>query len=475
MAGVSAAYNPRPARAGHAPLGFGPESRVHGVLRPSGSKSLAQRALLCAAVARGTTTLEGLGAGPAQSDDVHAAHALLARAGLAHEAAGPGEVRVRGAPPGTDAGLRSAGVIEVGESGTLARLATALLALSSARGERWTIAASGSLLFRRSRPLFEALERAGVALARQNLPGPWPVELVSAAPLDELLLRDPVSSQEVSALLLALAAHAGERGLEVRGRIPSEPYLAMTLRLLADFGAVIVDEPRDGARAFAVRGPLRAPERPFVLEPDASSAAVALAAACLSGGELRVPGLSAGSFQGDVRIVAHLAALGCQARADEDGLVARGFPLRGAELELSGEPDLAPVLAAVAAGAALRHGVSSVLRGLGTLPGKESDRLSVLSEGLGRLGLSVEVGADWLAIAPGGPVAIALRPGETLVLDPRGDHRMAFAFALLGLLVPGVLVADPDCVGKSWGSFWEDLASLGAKVVRQPEAARGFS
>lgn len=447
-------------------LGLAPASRVQGEFRPPASKSLVQRALLFASVAHGASTLAGLGEGPMEGDDVRAARALVAALGVSTQSAA-GALRVVGRPPGAATGLGAGSVLLLGESGTLARLATALVALAARPGERWTLAASGSLLFRKSHPLFEALARAGVEFGLQNLPGTWPVELVTAAPPPEVRLFEPVSSQEVSGLLAALAAHGEERVLYVRGRIPSAPYLALTAGLLALFGASVTAEPvhvraSDGAqeRRFRVRGPLRAPSAPLALEPDASSAAVALAAACLSGGALRVPGLGPASLQGDARIGAYLAAFGCTVRADDTGLSASGFPTRGAELDLSGEPDLAPVLAAVAAAAALRHGASSRLLGLGTLPGKESDRLSVLAEGLATLGLALEVGTDSLAIAAGAPPEARVR-----VLDPRGDHRMAFAFALLGLVVADVRVRDPRCVAKSWASFWDDMQRLGAVLA----------
>ena len=155
-----------------------------------------------------------------------------------------------------------------------------------------------------------------------------------------------------------------------------------------------------------------------------------------------------------------------EAGAEEEGLHAHGFPRHGVELDLGGQPDLSPVLAAVAAGAALRHGASSTLRGLATLPGKESDRLSVLADGLRRIGLAALTGVDSLRVEPG----TAREEGEAppVELDPRGDHRMAFAFALLGCLRPGVFVRDPGCVAKSWGSFWADLERLGARVQRTP-------
>ncbi len=440
-------------------LGLASASIVRGALRPPGSKSLAQRALLAAAVARGTTELEGLPDG----EDARACLALIEAAGAGVERLGAGRVRVRGLPPGEDGGLAGGRPLEVGESGTLARLATALVALASRPGTRWRIAPRGSLLFRKSLPLFRALEEAGTRILAQGLPGTWPVELESRRPPERLVIRRPASSQEVSGLFLALAAHPGRHVLAVEGEIPSRPYVRMTRGILRAFG-VEAHERRQGEAELVLEldGPLGAPREPLSIEPDASSAAVALAAACLSGGELRVSGLSRESAQGDVRIIEHLAALGCDARFADEALEARGFPGRGSELDLSGEPDLAPVLAAVAAGAALRHGATSVLRGLATLPGKESDRLSVLGAGLASLGLAVETGTDSLRIAP--PSAA---PGTGPVeLDPRGDHRMAFAFALLGLVRGGVLVRDPSCVAKSWPSFWEDLERLGARVER---------
>ncbi len=442
-------------------LGFAGGSCLRGVFRPAGSKSLGQRALLSAAVATGRSELVGL----SPAEDVTACLALVEAAGAPVEHLGPGHVRVSGTPPGEGCGLAPARALHVGESGTLARLATALLALSSAPGSRWTIGARGTLLFRRSQPLFAALARAGVAIVNQNLRGTWPVELVSVPPPERVELERPASSQEVSGLLLALAAHPGEHELRVRGRIPSFPYVAMSERVLRSF-QVEPGEERTGEDEilFTVQGPLVAPGAPLAIEPDASSAAVALAAACLSGGELEVPGLSRQSPQGDVRIVEHLQALGCDAHSAAGALSARGFPARGVELDLSGEPDLAPVIAVLAAGAAQRHGATSVLRGLATLPGKESDRASVLREGLQRLGLAVETGLDSLSIAPGEESPST----EPIELDPRGDHRMAFAYALLGFLRENVFVRDPGCVAKSWPTFWEDLEGLGARVQRSP-------
>jgi 3-phosphoshikimate 1-carboxyvinyltransferase len=444
-------------------LGLRPGAPVRGRFRPPGSKSLAQRAIVIAALAEGSTRILGL----SQAEDVDAALALAAACGPRVERPAPGEARIEGLPPARG-GWVARGTLQLGESGTLARLATAVLGLCGSPGSRARLDPAGSLARRESAPLFRALVGAGVGLEHLGTAGGWPAVLTAAFPREELLLVSPVSSQEVSALLIALSAHGGRTELEVRSRIPSRPYADMTVRLLGRFG-VRVDScawVRGGQdeEDFALYGPCRAPASPVEIEPDASAAAVALCAACLSGGELRVEGLGPGSLQGDVRIAEHLRAFGCDAALDAGGLRAGGRPSHGARVDLSGEPDLAPPLAAVAAAAAqTKDGAEgeSVLSGLGTLYGKESPRLEVLARGLREVGFEARASGDSLHVG-----RALTRAPEGLRLDPAGDHRMAFAFALLGLLRPGVDVLDPGCVSKSWPSFWGDLERLGARVVR---------
>jgi 3-phosphoshikimate 1-carboxyvinyltransferase len=272
-----------------------------------------------------------------------------------------------------------------------------------------------------------------------------------------LTIRNPSSSQEVSALLFALAARGGG-AVTVEGAIPSEPYLRMTESVLSEFG-VEVDE-RDGL--FTVAGTLSAPAAEIAVEPDASAAAALLAAGCISGGKVRVAGLTSQSVQGDLRIIEHLRAFGCCGTVEAEGTTASGIPRRGAKIDLVGEPDLAPILAAVAAMACLHSGEPSLLEGLGTLEGKESPRLSGLAKALSLLGWQVRSGSDWLGVdaAPGGPPDGA----GPVALDPAGDHRMAFAFALLGLGFTGVRIPGCGCVGKSYPNFWEDLHRAGANI-----------
>jgi 3-phosphoshikimate 1-carboxyvinyltransferase len=412
MTSARAGYNPRMATT--APpntMGLRPADaaggRIEGRLRVPGSKSIAQRAIVCAALAEGTTEIAGLPDGA----DVRAAE----------------RVRIRGLP--------STGPYSAGESGTLARFVTAAVALCGEAGKPCEIGGEGSLLARRSPALFRALREAGAELECLGIEDGWPVRVKPGARVSRVRIVSPSSSQEVSALWIALAARAGTSTVEVEGAVPSRSYLELTRRVLLEFGARVEGE--------SVVGPLRAPVRTFVVEPDASSAAVVLAASWLSGGRVEIEGLASGSAQPDARIVEHLARFGGRASV---------------ELDLADTPDLAPVLAAVAAGCAHRAGASSRLAGLATLPGKESSRIEVLARGLSECGFSAVAGPDFLEVGPG-----TGSRGE-VHLDPRGDHRMAFAFALLGLVREGVLVRDPRCVSKSWPGFWEDRARAGARV-----------
>lgn len=459
--------------------GFRADSPVSGAVLVPGSKSAAQRLLAAAAVARGRTVLEGL---PDAADVVGAlrcARALGARfpgerrgddplAAALLRGGGAGEIE--GAAPGAQEGPRPWARLEPGESGTCARLFTALVALARPEGSGGEVVPAGTLVGRASAPLFEALRKAGAGVEPAGSPDRWPALFTAVVPGGALELRQPSSSQEVSALLLALAAHPGERQLRVLGSTPSRGYVDMTAGVLEAFGGSVrvgplaSDVDGEAGEVYTVRGPLTAPSHALVCERDASAAAVALAAGALSGGApTSVEGVGLGSLQPDVAITRCLEAFGCSAEGSDGGrLVITGAPTRGAEVNCEPFPDLAPVLAAVAAFCASRGLGSSTLTGLGTLPGKESDRIAVLARGLEAMGLSVDRGPAHLEIGPG--VAGAENGAGPVLLDPAGDHRMVFFAALLSLFRPGVRCLDPGCVRKSWPGFWRDLERAGGTL-----------
>lgn len=414
---------------------------------------MAIRALLCAALAKGETRIEAL----PESEDVTACVAWLEAAGIALVRNSATSLTVGGRSPGSGERWRPRSDLDCGESGTLVRLGTALLAFCGELGLRHRIVVSGSLTRRFSAPLFEALGSVGLSFDHESETGSWPVSFESGAAPETLMLSSPVSSQELSGLLMSLAAHESTprgRSVLVMGGLPSEPYALMTEGVLNLFGAQAVHQ---GAE-WRVAGPLTAPSEPLEIETDASGAAVALAAACLSGGKVRVPGFHETSWQGDLAIVEHLRAFGCQVERQGGELLASGAPTRAARLDLADCPDLAPVLAAVAGAHALQTGSSaeaSVLTGLETLNGKESRRIEVLAAGLRALGLQVQDTEESLEVRGSGAV-----PGTgKLCLDPHEDHRMAFAFALLGLVRPNLSVGNPECVAKSWPDFWDAMSA----------------
>lgn len=454
MAGPRAGYN-RAMRDGLRPGG-----RLRGELRVPGSKSLAQRALVAAALARGTTRLRGA----PENDDVVACARALAACGVDVERTAPGAWRVVGRPPGSGGGWHARGPVEAGESGTGTRLVVAALAFAGRPGETVEIAPRGTLRQRSSAPLLAALARAGVGIEPGPSAGGWPLHLAPHTPPEALHLEHPLSSQELSALLLAAAAFPAEVRVHVAGPVPSRTYLALTEAVLRAFGGS-VERLAGELEAYAVRGPLSAPAQPFEVEPDASSAAVALTAACVTDGELWVPGLGPDSPQGDVAVVEALAAFGCRAGAGPRGLHAAGRPTHGATLDLGPRPDLAPPLAALAMAVALQDLGASTLTGLGALARKESPRCEVLAGAARALGLGVATEGDALTIRP----APGATPEGPVTLDARGDHRMAFAFALVGLAREGVRVEGAECVAKSWPAFWRDLERAGARRAA-PEA-----
>ncbi|MFT7669593.1 MAG: 3-phosphoshikimate 1-carboxyvinyltransferase [Planctomycetota bacterium] len=434
-----------------APRGLRPDQTIKGSLRPPGSKSLAIRSLLAAALAQGETQIACLPAG----EDVEACLRVLRAAGISIEEQADGGLRVTGRSPAIGDFWKPLAALDCGESGTLARLVTAILGFCADPEKSHRIDVRGSLLLRSSDPLLDALRSAGVHIELESESGTWPLTLRPTKAGETLMLQSPVSSQELSGLLLSLVAQPATprgRSILVMGGLPSEPYVDMTAGVLASFGARV---DHVGAEWRAL-GPLIAPTEALEIETDASGAAVALAAGCLSGGEVRVPGFHEKSFQGDLAIVEHLGAFGCQVERQGAELVAKGRPTRAAELDLSDVPDLAPVLAAVAGAYALAAGPSAKttrLTGLETLNGKECRRVEVLAAGLRALGIDVRDNDEFLEI--GASQGIAYSP--PLLLSAHGDHRMAFAFALLGLVRPDLMVSGSACVAKSWPTFWEDV------------------
>jgi 3-phosphoshikimate 1-carboxyvinyltransferase len=412
---------------------------IDATIRVPGSKSITNRALVVAALADGTSTLERV----LFADDTEAMLDSLGRLGVEldvdRDAATVGVVG--------NGGVLPAGTVELDArmSGTTARFLAPLLASGAG-----TYVLDGAEQMR-SRPMgdgFEALDRLGAEVVAIQQPGHLPARITRGSPAasNEVRLRADASSQFVSGLLLS--APLRPHGLVVRldGEVVSRPYLDLTLAVMAAFG-ITVDQPDD--RTYVVP-PGRYRATRYTIEPDASAASYFFAAPVIAGGRVRVVGLGAGAVQGDVRFVDVLERMGAAVDRGEDHIEVRASgTLLGVTADLTDFSDTAQTLATTAVFA---DGPTTVT-GIGFIRRKETDRVAAVVAELRRCGIEANEDDDGFTIRPGTPTPATIRTYD--------DHRMAMSFALLGLRAPGIEIDDPGCVAKTFPEFWDVFDSLG--------------
>ena len=412
---------------------------VRGTIRPPGSKSITNRALVCAALAHGESRLTGA----LDSQDTRVMVDGLRALGITVNPDWPrSEIRVTGcggAIPATQA------AIDCAASGTTIRFLAAVCALG-----RGVYRLDGTPRMRK-RPigdLLEALSALGVD-ARAESPGGCPPVEIRAAGLrgGRARVRSDLSSQFASGLAMAAPCMAEGLRLEFEGQLVSLPYLAMTRRVMETFGGrcAVADE-----RTWTISpGGYHACHYP--IEPDASAASYFLAAAAITGGEVRVEGLSRSSLQGDVGFADALERMGCTVawhEGDAPAVTVMGRAQRGIDIDMNAISDTVPTLAAVAVFAS----GPTTIRNVAHIRDKETDRIGDLATELRKLGVSVDERRDGLTIHPA--------PLHAATIATYDDHRMAMSLALVGLVVPGVEILDPRCVGKTFPDYWQRLSTL---------------
>jgi 3-phosphoshikimate 1-carboxyvinyltransferase len=327
-------------------------------------------------------------------------------------------------------------------AGTTSRFVTALAALGPGPYE---IDGAAPLRARPMAPLHDALVSLGATIEA----GEWgrlPVTVRGPLQAGRLIeMRGDISSQFLTALML-IGPYV-EGGLRITTTTPlvSRPYLQITKAVMAAFGHADVTIDDDHVEVAAGRYSAR----DYTIEPDGSSASYPLAAAAICHGRAEIPGLTDRSMQGDAAFCDVLAAMGCSStRSELSTVVQSGDGLHGIDVDMVDMSDLVPTLAAVAAFA----DTPSRIRGVGFIRAKESDRLGDLCSELRRLGAIAADTSDGLTIEPSGLHGSRLHTHD--------DHRLAMAFGLIGLRVPGLEIEDPDVVTKSWPGYWEMLGSL---------------
>jgi 3-phosphoshikimate 1-carboxyvinyltransferase len=409
-----------------------------------GSKSLTNRALVTAALAVGTSSISGA----LFADDTEAMLGCLRVLGIGLDVDRASEViTVDGCagrlPPGP-------ATLDARLSGTTARFLAPMLALG--RG-RYVLDAERPFRARPMGTVLEAVAAMGVEVEPLGRPGHLPAALTAGGTerAARIEVAGDVSSQFLSGLLLA--SPCLPEGLEISLSTPlvSGPYLELTLDVMAAFGA---DVDRPDERTFRVgAGGYEAAD--YAVEPDASAASYFLAAAAITGGRVRVPGLGTAARQGDAAFADVLGRMGAAVIRDESGVEVIGTDrLRGIEIDLGDLSDTAQTLAAVAVFA---DGPTRVT-GIGFIRRKETDRIGAVVGELRRCGIEAVEEPDGFLIHPGRP-----RPATVRTYD---DHRMAMSFALLGLVADGIRIEDPGCVAKTFPGYFDVLEQL-----RHPDAA----
>ncbi len=415
-----------------------PAEPVRGRIRPPGSKSITNRALVCAALAEGTSTLTGA----LDSEDTLVMIDALRAVGIGVERFDDGtRLVVAGCGGRVPAGAEE---LFVANSGTTMRFLTAMLTLGRSR---YRIDGIPRMRERPIADLIEALGQLGGHVESETGNGCPPV-VIEANGLagGEASIRGDISSQFLSGLMMAAPCAEAAVGLRVEGTLVSVPYVEMTARVMESFGSV-VQRSEDYSRIdVAAPGGYRGIE--YAIEPDASAASYFLAAAAITGGEVTVEGLGSNSMQGDVRFAECLGMMGCGVEIEADSITVSGGELRGIDVDMNDISDTVQTLAAVA----LFADGPTTVRNVAHIRHKETDRIQAVVDELRKLGADAAATEDGMVITPGEPRAAAIATYN--------DHRMAMSFALAGLRIPGVEILDPGCTVKTYPGYFDDLQRI---------------
>jgi 3-phosphoshikimate 1-carboxyvinyltransferase len=409
---------------------------IHGSIIPPGSKSITNRALVCAALADGTSVLTGA----LHSDDTQAMIESLNRLGIGVEADWP---QVRLTVHGCAGEIpKQAADLFIGNSGTTVRFLTAMVALGNGK---YRLDGIERMRERPIQDLLDALTQLKISATSEMGTGAPPV-IVETQGLHggTAKIAGNISSQYLSGLFMATPCAQGDTSIEVVGELVSRPYVDMTIAVMQSFGVQVTCNPND----FFIAGNQTYHAREYVIEPDASAASYFWAAAAITGGTVTVQHLSRQSLQGDVAFCECLEQMGCQVTYSDNQISVTGRPLHGIDVDMNAISDTVQTLAAVALFA---DGPTNV-RGVAHNRHKETDRIGDLATELRKLGATVTEADDGLQIIPG--------TTQGAQIETYDDHRMAMSLALAGLKIPNVEILNPECTAKTYPQFFQDLERL---------------
>ncbi|WP_421134575.1 3-phosphoshikimate 1-carboxyvinyltransferase [Alteromonas sp. A079] len=417
-----------------------PIDKVSGEVNVPGSKSLSNRALLLAALAEGETELTNL----LDSDDIEHMLNALTKLGVSYQLS---EDKTRCVVQGNNGAFNVAEPVELflGNAGTAMRPLCAALAASNVDT---VLTGEPRMEERPIGDLVDALREANADITYLKNDGFPPLQIKGASLNGtEMSVDGSVSSQFLTALLMAAPLFSSDVVIRIKGELVSKPYIDITLDTMAKFGVHVKN---NNYHTFTISGDAKyvAPGK-FMVEGDASSASYFLAAGAIKGGTVRVTGIGKNSIQGDIRFAEVLEAMGANVTWHDEYVEVTGAPLKGIEMDMNHIPDAAMTIATTA----LFAEGTTTMTNIYNWRVKETDRLSAMATELRKVGAEVEEGHDYIKVSP--PSSI-----QHAQIDTYNDHRIAMCFSLVALSDTPVTINDPGCTRKTFPDYFTRFASL---------------
>ena len=406
------------------------------VIRIPGSKSISHRAMICACLANGRSVIKNI----LKSDDLFYTIAGLEKMGAVIKETGNNIIEVHGfngSPEPYD------GEIYLGNSGTSMRLLTGVTCLGNST---YVLSGDKRMCQRPMGGLISALNMAGATADSIHGNNSPPVRVNGEkAKGGRIILDCSKTSQYLSSVLIMGALLSDGLDIQLPSDPVSSPYIDLTIDIMEKFN---VKAEKINGLNYRVSGNQQYEAKEFIVEPDLSNASYFWAAGAITGKKIKVENISEKSLQGDLRLLEILEHMGCIIDYDTDGISVtgkndKGENLNGVDVDMSDIPDVVPTLAVIASFA---NG-KTIIRNIGHLRGKECDRIDAIVSQLFKMGVDVKQGKDFLSVIGGTP--------SGTFIETFNDHRIAMAFSVAGLKVPGIKIENEECVGKSFPSFWE--------------------
>jgi 3-phosphoshikimate 1-carboxyvinyltransferase len=417
-----------------------PIKKVEGEINLPGSKSLSNRALLLASLAKGTTKITNL----LESDDTRHMLNALKQLGISYRLSeDKTECVIKG-----NGGVISSSMeqeIFLGNAGTAMRPLCAALCLGKGT---YVLTGEPRMKERPIGHLVDALREAGAQITYQETEGYPPIQIeANGLSGGNVEIDGAISSQFLTALLMAAPLAKENMHITIIGELVSKPYIDITLDIMKTFGVKVVN---NDYKQFHIQGGqhYKAVDS-FMVEGDASSASYFLAAAAIKGGTVKVTGIDKKSIQGDVAFAEVLEKMGAKVEWGENFIAVTKGELHGIDMDFNHIPDAAMTIATTA----LFAKGTTTLRNIYNWRVKETDRLYAMATELRKVGAQVEEGEDYLTIIPPKQLKHA-------TIDTYDDHRMAMCFSLLALDPISVTINEPECTAKTFPTYFDELEKI---------------